>query len=227
MNDASPVSAHFVEGFVEHCLSMGLNLSETEELFAKHAHNAVIARPSVYSGFRDVIAEYSGPITKSAVARWMGPDMLALAEEARIHYGDDPLSRATRNELGLPDPSWDTVPDNVKEAAAGLSQIIDEFDYLPLNQKVLLASLFGGGLGGTVRALNPTDDDEALGRSTFNRVARGTLRGAGTGAGAAAGMAAGSDVAGRFDPGMRLPGMVMGGTLGGMAGRRLAGDVVS
>lgn len=226
MNVASPISPHFIEGFVGQCLAMGLNLDETEALFDKHAHNTVIARPHVYEGFRDVVASYDGPLTKSAVARWMGPDMLAAAEETRLHYGDDPMSQLARQELGLPDPSWDTVPEPIKVAAAGLSQIMDEFDYLPLNQKILLASMLGGGVGGAMRGISPNDEDVALNRNAFSRTARGAVRGAGTAAGAAAGAAAGSDVAGRFAPDMRLPGMILGGTMGGMAGRRLTGDLI-
>ena len=227
MQVASTISPRFIEGFVEQCMQMGLTADQTEDLFRKHAHNTLIARPDIYEGFRGVVGEYEGPLTKSAMARWMNPDMIALAEELRINYGDDPLSAQMRDALDLPEPSWDTVPDNIKSAAAGLSNIIDQFDYLPLNQKILLAVMAGGGLGGLSRGLRPTEDDEALGRGSFNRVTRGALRGAGTGAGVAAGAAAGSDVAGRFDPGMRLPGLLMGGTLGGMAGKNLASQIIA
>lgn len=227
MQIASPVSPKFIEGFVEKCMSLGLNADETEDLFHKHAHNSVLATPGIYAGFRQKVAEYEGPVAKSAMARWMSPDMLAMAEEIRVHYGDDPLSCQMRDAMGLPEPSWDTVPDHIKSAASNLSNIIDQFDYLPLNQKILLATMVGGGLGGAARGLSPTDEDEQQDRGVFNRVTRGALRGAGTAAGGAAGAAAGSDITGRFAPEMRLPGMILGGTMGGLAGRRLINDVVT
>ena len=227
MQVASTISPSFIEGFVGQCVQMGLNADETEELFRKHANNSFIARPNVHEGFRRVLNAYDGDIPKSAMVRWVSPDMLSLVTDVRMHYGDDPIAQQFREAADLPEPSWDTVPESVKAAAANVSNVLDQFDYLPLNQKILLAILAGGGLGGLSRGLRPTDEDEALGRGPFNRVTRGALRGAGTGAGVAAGAAAGSDVAGRFAGDLRLPGMVMGGTLGGLAGRRLAGDVIS
>lgn len=227
MQIASTISPHFIEGFVEQCVNLGLDEAQTEELFRKHANNQIISRPAVYAGFRAVAGSYEGPVSKSAMVRWMTPDMISLAEDVRLHYGDDPMSCQVRETLGLPEPSWDTVPEAVKSAATSLSNVLDEFDYLPLNQKILLAILAGGGLGGMARGLRPTAEDEAMGRGPFNRVTRGALRGAGTGAGAAAGAAAGSDVAGRFAGDLRLPGLVSGATLGGLAGRRLISDVVS
>lgn len=227
MKVASEISPQFIDGFVGQCIAMGMGPDETEILFRKHANNKVIARPNIYDGFREAIANYEGPLRKSAMTRWMNPDMIAMAEEVRLNFGEDPLSCQMREAMGLPEPSWDNVPDNVKAAATNLSHIIDQFDYLPLNQKVLLAMIAGGGLGGAARGLAPTDEDEALGRTSFNRVTRGALRGAGAGAGAAAGASAGSDIAGRFAPDMRLPGMLLGGTIGGMAGKRLTSDVIS
>lgn len=227
MQVASTISPRFIEGFVEQCMQMGLSADETEDLFKKHAHNALVARPEIYAGFRSVVGSYEGPLSKSAVARWLTPDMIALNEEIRLAYGDDPLSCQLRDQFGMPEPSWDNVPDHVKEAAANLSNVLDQFDYLPLNQKILLAVMAGGGLGGLSRGLKPTEEDQNLGRGTFNRVTRGALRGAGTGAGVAAGAAAGSDIAGRYAGDTRLPGMLLGGTLGGMAGKNLASQIVS
>lgn len=227
MKVASAISPHFIEGFVTQCIAMGMNADDTETLFRKHANNAVIARPGIYDGFREVIANYDGPCSKAAMARYFTPDTIALAEEVRLNFGDDLLSQQMREEMGLPEPSWDNVPDHIKRAATNLSNVIDQFDYMPLNQKILLAMLAGGGLGAGARAFAPTAEDDELGRSGFNRVTRGALRGAATGAGAAAGAAAGSDVSGRFAPDMRLPGMLLGGALGGVTGRHLAGEVIS
>lgn len=227
MKVASAISPQFIEGFVTKCIEMGMDADATETLFRKHANNAVIARPDIYDGFREVIANYDGPLAKSAMARYFTPDTIALAEEVRLNFGDDPLSCQMREEMGLPEPSWDGVPEHIKLAASNLSHLIDQFDYMPLNQKILLAMLAGGGMGAGARAFAPTEEDATLGRSSFNRVTRGALRGAATGAGAAAGAAAGSDVSGRFAPDMRMPGMLLGGALGGVTGRHLAGEVIS
>jgi hypothetical protein len=226
MKVASTISPDFIEGFVESCSDMGFNLDQTQELFRKHCNNALFARPDIYEGFREKIASFDGAVSKSALARYLTPDMISLAEDIRLHYGDDPMSVQLRGELGLPEPSWDNVPGPIKSAASRISQVIDEFDYLPLNQKILLAMMLGGGVGGVGRAMMPSNEDVASGRGAMNRGLRGAFRGAALGAGGAAGMATGSDIAGRFDPGLRLPGMVLGGGLGAWAGNRLAGDIM-
>ena len=130
------------------------------------------------------------------------------------------MSHATRVEMGAPEPSWDTVPLPVKEAAAALSQQYNQFDHMPMNQKVLLAALIGGGMGGAARLFSPTQDDRAQGRGAFNRVTRGALRGGAAGAGAGVGATVGSQAGG-------MPGAALGGLVGGLGAKSLAGSVIS
>jgi hypothetical protein len=229
MRVASSFSREFLEGFVERCQQMGLDCDQTESLFQKHANNTIIAEPGIYDGFREVLGHYEGPLPKSAMARWLIPDIIALAEDCRIKWGSDILSCQMRDAMGLPAPSWDTVPTSIKQAATDLSSSMDSFDHLPLNQKILLAALLGGGAGGAVRALAPTNEDVDMGRGMANRVTRGVGRGALAGAGAGVGAGAGSEVSdalsgpvahGESSP-AKLPAMLLGGALGGMGGFKL------
>ncbi len=229
MRVANSFSASFLEGFVKECQAMGLSCDETEDLFRKHSNNTLIAQPNIYEGFGNYIGRYDGPLPKSAMARYLTPDVIALAEECRIKWGNDILSRQMRDKLGWPEPSWDTVPDHIKAASADLSNSLESFDHLPLNQKVLLASLLGGSFGGAARSLAPTNEDQMMDRSLVNRATRGVGRGALTGAGAAIGAGAGSELTdalggpsqhGEPSP-LKLPAMLLGGTLGGMGGFRL------
>jgi hypothetical protein len=220
------VTPAFVEGFVKRCMDLGFTQEQTEDHWLKHAYGNILARPNVYEGFRSRMQKASAVMTKAAQARWTHPDVLATLMENRIQYADTPMMQNLREELGLPEPSWDTVPASVKQAAANLSATVNQFDALPLNQKILLAMLIGGGVGGISRSVSPTGEDDALGRSRLNRVVRGGLRGAGIGAGTAAGVAAGSDVAGRFSPDLKLTGMAAGGALGALGGKSLADEVV-
>lgn len=217
----------FLEGFVDQCQKLGMSCEETEIAFKKHANNMCIAQPNIYEGFKKVLGQYQGPLTKSALTRWFAPDVLALAEECRIKWGSDVLSQHMRVLMGLPEPSWDTVPEEIKKTASSVSGLMQQFDYLPLNQKVLLASLMGGGLGGAARSLAPTEEDQQEGRGLFNRVTRGVLRGGATGAGAALGAATGSGMAGDVSPDLKIPAMSLGGVVGGLAGKRLVNDIVS
>jgi hypothetical protein len=95
---------------------------------------------------------------------------------------------------------------------------IEQFDTLPLQQKVLLASLFGATLGGAGRAAAPKMEDQLNQRGVVNRFTRGALRGALTGAGAAAGETAGSALGASAGPEGRLMGMTGGTLLGGIGG---------
>jgi hypothetical protein len=214
------VTPKFIEGFVEECMRMGLGADATEDLFQKHAYNSLLTRPTFHEGFRQALATYKGPLTKSAMAKWLTPEVIAMAEEARLYYGDDALSHETRVAMGAPEPSWDTVPLPIKEAAAALSQQYNRFDHMPMNQKVLIAALLGGGMGGASRLFSPTQDDQAHGRGAFNRLTRGALRGGAAGAGAGVGATVGGQAGG-------MPGAAVGGLVGGLGAISLAGSVIS
>lgn len=223
--------ADYVDGFVKQCMDMDLNEAETEALFRVHANNAIMADPAINSGFREIIGSFKR-LKKSAMLRYLTPEMLALSMDCQIRYGNDLLSQETRAEAGLPEPSWDTVPDHVKAAALVISEMekrssmqpgpLEQFDSLPLQQKVLLASLFGGVLGGAGRAAAPKVEDQANQRGVLNRFSRGALRGAMTGAGAAAGENAGAALGAPGGPEGKLIGMTGGTLLGGIGGHQLA-----
>lgn len=228
MKVACPISQNFMEGFVEQCSEMGMTLDETESLFHKHCNNALFARPDIYEGFREKIASYPGDRAK--LARFLTPDVISLAANVRVCYGDDPLSAQLRNDMDIPDPSWDNVPEHVKVAASQIAQLVDIYDYLSLPQKILLASVIGGGLGGITRGANPSAEDMMAGRGPINRMARGTLRGAGMGAGAATG----GSMASLLSSSMRgerplrdarLPETLLGGGLGALGANKLMSGI--
>ena len=227
MKVASSISPDFIEGFVERCSDLGFNLDQTEELFRKHCNNALFTRPDIYEGFREKIASHNG--NKATLAKCLTPDMISLAEDVRLHYGEDPMSMQLRAELNIPEPSWDTVPDNIKQAASQLSRVMDEFDYLPLNQKILLSMIIGGGVGGLGRAAMPSAEDEAYGRGPINRGLRGAARGAGIGAGGALGAAGGSSFGRMGPPGsdqtMRNLLMPLGAGAGALGANKLMGGL--
>ena len=219
--------ADYIDGFVKQCMDMSLDEKETEALFRVHCNNAILADPDINSGFTENLHGLEG-LKKSAALHYLTPEMLALSVDCQIRYGNDLLSQEVRAEAGLPEPSWDTVPAHVKAAAVVLSEMekrsasaigpMEQFDALPLQQKVLLASLFGGVLGGAGRALAPNVDDQVNQRGGLHRTMRGALRGAVTGAGAAAGETAGSAIGQPAGPEGRLMGMTAGTLLGGLGG---------
>jgi hypothetical protein len=222
---AVKLPTQFVQGFVKACAEAGCTLEQTEELFRIHSNNCLLAQPHIQAGFQEKLAS-SDELSGAQAAHYLSPDILSLAVDCQVKYASDPLSEEMRRALDMPEPSWDTVDPEIQKVAASLSSMFDTFDAMPMNQKVLLSALAGGGLGMTSRVLSPTGEDQLLDRGAFNRGARGMLRGGGVGVGAATGAAAGSDLAGRFSPDMRLSGSLLGGLLGGMAGGRLANDVV-
>ena len=221
MKVATPFPLQFIDGFTKKCQDLGMSAEDTEAQFRIHANNQLLSRPHVMEGFSAKMAGYRGTITKAAMAKYMTPTLLAAAVECQVRYGSDPLSSYIRKAAGMPDPDRHT-----KRAAQGMAGVINNFDYIPLPQKIMLGLLGGGGLGAVNRLFRPTDADQTYGRGMFSRATRGMLRGAGIGAGAAAGAAAGSDLASRFDYGARLPGMILGGTMGGLGAHRLANDIV-
>ena len=232
-------SPEFQEGFVEQCQRMGLDCDQTEDLFRKHANNCFIGSPNIYEGFCETVRDYKGPLTKSSTVRWMTPDMISLATECRLKYGSDALSQQMRACLQIPEPSWDTVPEDLRKTASSLSNIVDQFDYLPLNQKVMLASLAGAGVGGLSRTIAPSETDQMQGRGALSRALRGSLRGGAIGAGAGMGAALGSSMVSHGTPppllhGRRVPDYggnlvgpanLIGAAAGGLAGNSLIGDM--
>lgn len=212
-------SPEFLEGFVEQCQRMGMDANGTEELFRKHANNTILAQANINEGFNEVIGRYKGRLTKAALVRWLTPDHLSLATECRIKWGSDPLAQQMRAAMNWPEPSWETVPEPIKEAAASLSHMMSQFDYLPMNQKVMLAALLGGGAGSLYRTVHPTADDKMNDRGVINRATRGLASGGALGAGAGAGL---SLMSGDLDPTkphtpMKLASAESGGNMGGGA----------
>lgn len=233
------VNLPFIDGFVKACSDRGMPLDEIERQYRVYSNNALLSSPNVRKGFEETISKYEGPITKAAMAKHMTPEMLSLVVECRIKYGSDLLSQTIRNVMEVPDQTWNDVGVEIRDTAAAIKKasamphpspyrgLMDDFDQMPLNQKVLLSLLAGASAGGLARAVRPNADDQLNDRGFVNRSIRGSLRGAGTGAGAAAGAAAGSYLGGGVSPDFRLPSMAMGGMLGGMIGHRTMNDFIS
>jgi hypothetical protein len=216
------LSPQFTDGFVKSCLDHGLNMEQTESAYRIHALNYLLSTPGIYGGFREKLATYRGALTKSAMSRYLTPEILALTAECRIKYADDALSIKLRSELGLPAPSWETVDPEIQKIASSLSDTVSHFEAMPLNQKVLLASMVGSGMGGLSRLARPTADDQYNQRGALNRTFRGIGRGAATGAGFAAGAEAGGSLTqGLGHGGATVPGMLAGGAAGALAAHRL------
>lgn len=231
MRVANNFSPEFIEGFVERCRQMGMNADQTEDQFRKHANNTIIAQPNIFEGFAETLAKYEGTLSKAAMTRWLTPDVIALAEECRVKWGSDALSQQMRQDMQWPEPSWETVPDELRKVAHSLSHTMQEFDYLPLNQKVMLAALLGSGVGGLSRTLAPSDEDAAMHRGVGSRFMHGAGHGAAVGAGAGLGAGVGEEFFGdhaNLGHGMRmdshsLPGLLLGAGVGGAGVNHLLG----
>lgn len=226
--------ADYIDGFAKQCQDLRLDDQETEALFRVHANNAILNDPDIKAGFQAGITGFTG-LKKSAMLHYLTPEVLALSVDCQIKYGSDALSEDVRRAAGLPEPSWDTVPAHIKASAVILSEMekssatlgpgpLEQFDALPLQQKILLASLFGATLGGAGRAMSPKMEDQVNQRGAVNRFTRGALRGAFTGAGAAAGETAGAAIGSPAGPEGRLMGMAGGTLLGGIGGHA-AGNI--
>ena len=215
-------SKAFCEGFVKACTDKGLTVSETEAAWHTHNFNAFLATPGIYNSFREKLASYAGGITKARILPYLTPEALAISAECHVKYASDRLSKQVRTELGLPEPSWDTVPETTRKIASQMNDMVASYANLPLHQKILIASLAGAGIGGAARTLRPSVDDQVEGRGKLNRFAHGAARGGFTGAGAAAGSEAGGALGlnGLGEKGI-MPGMAVGGLAGGLAGNRL------
>jgi hypothetical protein len=219
---ARQLSPQFIEAFVKTCTDKGLSVDATEDYFRQHAMNYFLATPGIYEGFHQKVASYRGELTRAQMARYMTPAVLAKVAECRVRYADDPLSESLRFELNLPDPSWDTVEAETRKVASALNDSLSYYAQLPMNQKVLIASLAGAGIGGLSRAVHPTIDDQLLNRGKLNRATRGVFRGGTVGAGTAAGSELG-EIAGAEAGGAGgvIPGMLAGGIGGGLLTNKL------
>lgn len=216
------LSLQFIEGFVKSCSEQGLSLMQTESALRQHAMNYFLSTPDVYKGFHEKVASYSGELTKSQIAPYLSPEALAISAECQIKYASDPLSESIRFELGLPEPSWDTVPEPIKKIASSMNNSLAYYAQLPMNQKILIASLAGAGVGGLGRLIHPSNSDQMTGRGKLDRIVHGAMRGAATGAGVGAGSEVGeiggAEIGGA---GGVIPGMMAGGVAGGAATHKL------
>jgi hypothetical protein len=232
MRVTNTFSPQFIEGFVKQCQQMGLNADQTEDLFRKHANNTIMAQPNIFDGFSRTLGKYTGPMSKSAMTRWLTPDIIALAEECRVKWGSDALSQQMRQDMQWPEPSWETVPEELQKVAHSLSHSLAEFDYLPLNQKVMLAALLGSGIGGLKRTVAPSDEDAMMHRGALSRFTHGAGHGAAVGAGAGLGAGVGEEFFGDHKnlghgasvESHSLPGMLLGAGMGGAGVSHLLGD---
>ncbi len=234
MKIASPFSQRQIEGFVKAAMDMGLNEDETEHLFRVQCNNTLISDPAVRRGFERGLREGLGEVKQASLLPLLSPEVISLALECQIKFGSTATAIWMRRQMGITPEDDQKIQQEGQKIASTLrtqeprmAGLLNLFDAMPLNQKILLASLLGGAANGTYRAMRPTNQDMWADRGVFSRVARGATRGAATGAGAAAGMAAGSDVGTRFGADVRLPMMAAGGVVGGLAGRHLADGVVT
>jgi hypothetical protein len=215
--NATRITPDFVEGFVKTCMDNGLGVDATDQLFRQHALNAFIATPGIYNGFSTKLAAYDGTMSRAKMAKYMTPEVLAKVAEYRVRFGDDALSEQLRFELNLPEPSWDNVEPELRKVASALNNSMSYYAQLPMNQKVLIAALAGGGISGLSRLVHPSVDDQLMDRGRVNRTVRGIARGGALGTGAAVGSEVG-EIAGAEAGGASgvLPGMVAGGIGGGL-----------
>ena len=215
-------SPEFCEGFVKQCSEHGLTIPEAEAAWRTYNFNAFLATPGIYESFRTKLASYAGGITKATMLPYLTPQALAISAECHIKYASDTLSIRMRKELGLPEPSWDTVPAETRKIASMLNSTLANYSNMPFPQQALVASLVGAGIGGLGRMAMPSNTDEVEGRGKLNRFAHGAARGAFTGVGAAtgidAGAALGGATAGRQGV---MPGAAVGGVVGGLAANQL------
>ncbi len=109
-----------MEGFVARCLALGMDANETEEHFHKYANNHFLTSPNIYAGLQARLNAPDVPLTKAAMARYLTPDVLAVAVNCRVKYASDLVSTSIREQLGLPEPSWDTVPEPLRKIASSL-----------------------------------------------------------------------------------------------------------
>lgn len=200
------------KAFVEHCVDLGLTEEQTKEAAWLQGRNETLQDPEVSRGFAGVLADYHGPLTKAALARYMNPNVIACALECRVRLGEDASAVAFRKEAGFLDKA-----DPKQYVHPGL---LDQFNRLTTPQKALVTALLGGGAGGAYRYFNPDDDDLRAGRGEMSRTVRGVGQGAVAGLGGLAGMELGQRLGPPLGIGKGLS--AVGGNIAGtMAGLKL------
>lgn len=170
---ASPFTRNFLEGFVSRCMDLGMDANATEELFHKYANNQFLATPNIYEGMRERLSRGDHGLTKAALAKYLTPDVLALAVDCRVKYANDFCSAGIREMLGMPEPSWDTVPEPLRKTASHLSPT-----------SALASGIFGGPIGAGLHGATGGNGRNEAGKATTMAALLGA---AGLGAGAIAG----------------------------------------
>lgn len=201
-----------LEAFVKQGMAQGLNEEQIKEAAWLQGHNETLQDPDVARGFASVLANYHGPLTQAALARYMVPGVIAAASEARLRLGQDASACVFRKLAGFLDGR---SPESYVNPS-----LLDVFNRLSLPQKALVSSLIGGGAGGAYRYFNPSNEDLRDNRGELARAARG----AGSGAVAGMGALAGAELAQRLGPGIGISrglSATGGAIAGGLAGKNM------
>lgn len=225
-----PYSPSFIRGFTERCMALGLTEEAACEHFAKFANCQLLTDGNIGESFAQALQAKSATVSTRHLMRVLNPDVLSAAVSLRVWHGDDPLSDAMRKAAGAPDPDaqteWGKRDPQLTKIATTLSGMSNQFNQMPLNQKLLVAMMLGGLGGGAYRSAQPSDEDQAAGRGVANRFIRGAGRGAAVGAGAAAGSTLGAGLSDSIhaSPDFRMLAAVLGGLGGGAVGNRMVDE---
>lgn len=214
-------------------MALGLPEEAACEHFAKFANCQLLTDGEIGEAFGATLQAKSATVSTRHLTRVLNPDVLGAAVSLRVWHGDDPLSESLRKAAGAPEPDaqaeWDKRDPQLSKIATTLSGMGNQFNQMPLNQKLLVAMMLGGLGGGAYRAAQPSDEDQAMGRGVANRTIRGAGRGAAVGAGAAAGSTLGAGLSDSVhaSPDFRLLAAALGGLGGGAVGNRLVDEGLS
>lgn len=219
-----PFSPDFIEGFVKRCAAKGMGERETADHFKVYAWNAICMDPDIQRGFRERIK--TANIRPSIMTKMLTPERIAMAAEMTLMHSKTAAATWTRNYLDQHGLLMKTAMTQRPPQGPGVADLFRTFQAIPLEDRLIVAAILGAGGGGLARGLRPSQDDQVENRGVFGRVMRGAGRGASTMTGAAAGASAGAGIGDAFSPEVRLPLSAFGAVLGGMAGHRLAGDVI-
>lgn len=201
---------NFLEAFVKQCSAQGMSEAQTTEAVWLQGRNEFLLDPRVQHGFASVMADYQGPLTKAALAKYFTPNVIACVVECQLRLGDSALAESFRKEAGLFDqPQRYVAP-----------SLLDKFNGLSLPQKALVSALMGGGATGAYRYFHPSEEDQMTGRGDIERGIRGAGQGAITGIGALAGGELGQRLAPAVGASRGL-GFSGGAVMGALAGNNL------
>lgn len=220
-----------MEGFIARCTEMGLDDEKTETVFQKYANNRLLITPNIYRAFQAGLNDPDCPLTKAALSKYLGPDVLSELVNCRVKYATGAFPEMMRAQLGLPEPEEGVVEDQHYKIASHLAAsaggmaggLIHTFSAMPLQQKMLVSALLGGGLGAAKRMIMPSTEDQMNQRGMFSRAARGAVHGAGVGAGAGLGAAAVGAAGRNMGPGMSTAMTLGGAAAGGLGANALMG----